>query len=108
MIILKDDTVKFAGIKPEMVMASILVHQVFQKYELDMIITAGTEEFYPNGRRIHKEGSLHPEGYALDLRSREVPDACYTKFCSDISESIGSEFQLIQHFTHFHLEFDHK
>ena len=75
MIILKDDTVKLSGINPEMVMAAILTHQVFQKYGLDLIITAGTEECYPDGTQIHMDGSKHPKGEALDYRSRNIPDA---------------------------------
>ena len=54
MISRKDDTVKISGLKSEMVAAMIISHQVFQKYHLDLIITAGTEEFYPDGKRIQR------------------------------------------------------
>ena len=107
-ITLKDNSVKLSGLKPEMVMASILTHQVFQKYSLDLIITAGTEEFYSDGTRIHMEGSLHPEGLALDYRSRHIPDAVYSKLCSDIVAAVGVEYQLIKHKSHLHQEFDQK
>lgn len=106
MIIPKDNTIKFSGIQPEMVMASILTHQVFQKYNLDLIITAGTEEFYPDGTQIHMDGSKHPLGYALDYRSRHIPHAVYTKLCSDIEDAVGNEYQLIRHNRHLHQEFD--
>ena len=106
MISRKDDTVKISGLKPEMVVANILVNQVFEKYHLDTIITAGTEEFYPNGKRIHMIDSLHIEGYALDYRSRHIPPGVYTKLCSDIIGAVGPEFQLIKHEKHLHLEFD--
>ena len=106
MIILKDDTVKLAGIQPEMVMASILTHQVFQKYGLDLIITAGTEIYHPDGTQIHMDGSKHLVGYALDYRSRHIPDAVYTKLCSDVVDAVGIEFQLIRHKSHLHQELD--
>ncbi len=108
MIVLKDQTVKLSGIKPEMVMAAILTHQVFQKYNLDLIITAGTEEFYPDGTQIHMDGSKHPKGEALDYRSSHIPDAVYTKLCSDIVDAVGIEFQLIRHESHLHQELDPK
>ncbi|MCD6163748.1 MAG: hypothetical protein J7K40_15210 [candidate division Zixibacteria bacterium] len=106
MISLKDKTVKLAGLKSEMVMASILVSQVFEKYHLGTIITAGTEEFYPDGKRIHMVGSKHITGEALDFRSRHIPDAVYSKLCSDIVDAVGGEYQLIKHENHLHLELD--
>ena len=106
MITIKDKTVKLSGIKPEMIMMSILVNQVFEKYHLGTIITAGTEEFYPDGERIHMPGSKHITGEALDFRSRHIPDAVYSKLCSDIQTAVGAEFQLVKHKSHLHLEMD--
>ena len=38
----KDHTIKLKNLQPEMVVALIFVEQVFTKYFLDVIITAGT------------------------------------------------------------------
>ena len=106
MITRKDNTVKMVGIVPEMIVALILVDQVFDKYSLGTIITAGAEEFYPDGKRIHMVGSKHITGEALDFRSRHIPHAVYTKLCADIQDAVGAEFQLSRHRRHLHLEFD--
>ena len=107
----ENSTVRLAGLKPEMDKALYAVSKVFDKYHLDTTITAGTEEFDYKGSLIHMVGSLHPRGYALDLRSREVPNAVWTKFVSDIRESLtklGKPYQLFEHKTHLHIEYDLK
>ncbi|MEA1877350.1 MAG: hypothetical protein U9N86_10840 [Bacteroidota bacterium] len=108
MIILKDDTVKMAGIKPEMVVGLMLVQQVYSLVEVSCVITAGTEEFYLDGTRIHMKGSLHPQGYALDFRSRDIPKNDLDNFCDELQEMLKSEYQVIKHNTHIHVEFDLK
>jgi len=102
----ENGTVRLAGIKPEIILALMLIEPVFNKYGIDLVITAGTEQYYPDGRKIHMTGSLHDTGYAVDLRSRDVPDACWTKFTSDLKASLTSEYDLLYEENHFHLEFD--
>lgn len=112
MLILKDDSVKMAGLNPEMDNVLTAINLVYAKYNLDTVVTAGTEEFDDNGNLIHSVGSLHPRGYALDIRNRDIPDACYTKFVSDLRNvlgELGKAYQLIlKHPTHFHIEYDLK
>ena len=50
----------------------------------------------------HGFGSLHPDGKAVDFRK-----AIFTK--SDILQEIGdNEFDIVEHPTHFHVEYDPK
>jgi hypothetical protein len=50
----------------------------------------------------HGLGSLHPDGKAVDFRK-----AVFTK--SDIRREIGDiEFDIVEHSTHFHVEYDPK
>ena len=102
----ENGTVRLAGIKPEMAVGLMLMQPVFDKYGVEMVITAGTEEYRPDGSLIHMKDSLHPEGYAVDLRSREIVNGIWTKFLSDLRGALGCEFQVIEHDTHLHVEFD--
>lgn len=108
----ENGTVRLAGLQPEMDLALGAIDPVFEKYHLDTVITAGTEEFAPDGTRYHAKDSLHPRGYAVDLRNKHIPNACYSKLVSDIREALGKlgkPYQLIlKHENHFHVEYDLK
>ncbi len=101
----ENKTVRLAGLKIETWIAIKLAEQVFDKYHLGTIITAGTEIYDKDGKKIHMIGSLHDTGYAVDLRSKHIPDACWTTFISDLRNVLGVEYQVIIHDTHLHIEF---
>jgi len=100
----ENGTVRMKGLKVEILLALLVMEQVFDKYHLGTIITAGTEIYDKNGKRIHMIGSLHDTGYAVDLRSKHIPDACWTTFLSDLRNALGVEYQVIIHDTHLHIE----
>ena len=104
----ENGTVRLAGLKPELVMACLLLQPVYRKYGLDLVITAGTEIFYKSGKRIHMDGSKHDTGEAVDLRSRDVPKACWTRFIDDCRAVLTPEFDFVPEGHHFHLEKDLK
>ena len=107
----ENGTVRLAGLQPEMDLALAAVNPVFGKCQLDTVITAGTEEFKPDGTLIHARDSLHPRGYALDFRVKHIPDAVYSKLTSDLRaalKELDKAYQLIIHKNHFHIEYDLK
>ena len=108
----ENGTVRLAGLQPEMDPALYAADKVFAKYSLDTVITAGTEEFYPDGTLIHAKDSLHPRGFAVDLRNRHIPNGVYTKLISDLRDALAAispAYQLIlKHSNHFHIEYDLK
>lgn len=111
MILFKDSSVKMAGLKPEMDTVLVIANKHYNNYKLDTVITAGTEEFDSQGFRIHSVGSYHPRGYALDLRSRTIPAKLKNLFIQEFKQYLKSAhpaYQLINHASHFHIEYDLK
>ncbi len=111
MILHKDNSVCMAGLRPEMDKAKGIINDYYAKYDLDLWITAGTEEFDHLGRLIHKIGSYHPRGLALDIRRSEIPKGIVNKFIVGLRKVLEAEskaYQLIIHKTHFHVEYDLK
>ena len=102
----ENGTVRVSGIKPEMIVGVMLMQAIFDKYSVARVWTAGTEEFDKNGEQIHMTGSRHPLGYAVDVRSREIPDGVWTKFLSDLKDILGCEFDVVVHSSHIHVEFN--
>ncbi len=111
MILLKDNSVCMAGLRPEMDTALSIINDYYEQYDLDTVITAGTEEFKKNGQLIHMVGSYHPRGLALDIRNRDIPRGVLRKFIAGLVEVLKAEskaYQLIIHKSHFHCEYDLK
>ena len=94
--------VKINGIKPEAVLAclvivSVLTAQGFGAY--DIVITSGTE-----GK--HSRTSLHYVGFAVDVRSNEMD---FPEDAVDaLKIALTDEFDVIQEKTHIHVEFQPK
>lgn len=91
--------VKILGIKPELVLTLMLVNQVFLKYNLHMIITSMLD-----GQ--HSDGSLHPYGFAVDIRSRNISRDFIQKIVRDLKEMFDEQLDIVLESDHFHIEFD--
>ena len=105
----ENGTVRLAGLQPEMDTAMYEVEAVLNQWCIDTVITAGTEEFYSDGTRIHSVGSYHPRGYALDFRKRDIPysDVDYVmSLILDKLQKIDKAYQVILEGNHFHIEYD--
>lgn len=57
--------VKLVGVQSELLLGLIIVHSVFAKYDIDLVITEVT-----GGE--HMQGSLHCKGLAADIRSKHI------------------------------------
>ena len=111
-MIIKDDSVKLDGIQPIMRHAMKWADIVWRDLGQECVITAGTEAV-KDGELIHSAGSLHPMGFALDFRTRYFDDggdeaANLLDFeLQIINEKLDSgRFEVIQHKTHIHVEFE--
>lgn len=106
MINLKDG-VTVGGVKPEAVLAMMVVAGVYQNMGHKHTITSVTD-----GK--HKTGSLHYSGFAFDNRTwaddsgTQLPDADKEKLAQAIRKALGSEFDVVVEKTHIHVEFDPK
>lgn len=96
----KED-VLIEGMQPEMVFASIIITGIFSQYGYPAILTSGIEG-------DHSVNSLHPVGYALDYRTRHLPDTIVQSVVQAIDAALTKEFDVVLHSTHVHIEFDPK
>lgn len=107
-------------LKPQMVLAAQVVESVFsERFKSEAIITCGAEG-------NHKEGSLHPDGYALDFRlwhiSEYTPEERKARLYETIRQDVltrlgavyrgpgapeGGQYDVVLESTpHLHVEFD--
>lgn len=98
---------KIEGIKAEILLGLQVVNSVFERYGIGLVITEGT-----GGR--HMQGSLHYQGLAIDIRSKNIPDtATRTSILIECIEHLGKDFDMILECAdtdneHLHIEFDPK
>ncbi len=54
----------------------------------------------------HSAGSLHYYGLALDFRTRDFTTEEKVKAANELEDSLGSDFDVIVHGSHIHVEYD--
>lgn len=97
--------VDIEGLKPEIVLALMLVQPIFLERGLPMVITS-----IRDGK--HMEGSLHYKGLAVDLRSKHIPTLKEKEdVLHNIKKVLGEQFDVLlenidKAQEHYHIEFD--
>ena len=66
--------------------------------EEGVTVTAGTDG-------THSAGSLHPYGYALDLRTHYWEKPEISKVAIELQDALGDDYDVIIHSTHIHCEY---
>ena len=105
MICIKEG-VSIKGIQSEMIIGLMIIEQTYTFFNLDTVITSGTEGFEGDG--VHRPGSLHHKGLALDFRKRIVHEAYRAVFLETLQGRLGREFDVVDSGTCYHVEFDIK
>lgn len=108
MIVLKAG-VRLRGLRPEVVMAALVVAGVYEKYGFSCTITSAVD-----GR--HMDGSEHYTGLALDFRLNDlsgIPPRTRPMIAADVRAALGEDFDVIHEGAgteneHLHIEFDPK
>ena len=91
--------VSLNGVRPEVVLALIVVDPILQSYGQELVITSCMD-----GR--HKRASAHYTGRAVDLR---IWDLTNNKQAVDaMQEALGIDYDVILESNHIHLEYDPK
>ena len=93
--------VDLRGVRPEIVVAMLLLEPVLLEHDSDFVVTSCTD-----GK--HMAGSKHYEGLAIDVRSRNLPKERHTACLIAMRETLGPQFDVILEGDHFHVEFDPK
>lgn len=93
--------VRVTGLSPEIVIAIIVVNDVYRKYGRDCTITSGTE-----GK--HGYSSEHYKGDAVDFRTRDLFPDQKTAIAKEIAARLGDNYDVVLEETHLHVEFDPK
>lgn len=95
------DSVRLVGIKPEIVLAMIIVNDAYEAFNTECVITSVNDS-------THSYTSLHNCGYAFDVRTRNVSKRDILALVKKIQESLTGEFDIVLEETHLHIEFQPK
>jgi len=93
--------VKVKGIKPEIVVAMIVIKSIIEKLGVEFVVTAITDG-------VHMKGSLHYSGYAIDVRTRDIPKSKLPTLLKEVKSALGLDYDCVLEATHMHVEFDPK
>ena len=95
------DGVSVKGLQPEILVALFVADTIWSTHGQRLVVTAGTDG-------EHKEGSLHYEGLAVDLRTRYFDDMQKQWVEQELRDALGYEYDVVLEPTHIHVEYDPK
>ena len=92
------DGATLLGLVPQMVVAVIALHAIYQKRGVPLVITAGND-----GK--HSETSLHYAGTALDFRTSNLPSPSSDgiAIADELSKALGRDYQVLFEGDHLHV-----
>lgn len=93
--------VKVYGVRPELLLAIMVAEKVYEKNSLEFTITSIND-----GK--HSRNSLHPFGFAFDLRTRHIAPDRQHMIRDEIANSLTDEYDVVLEDDHIHLEYDRK
>jgi hypothetical protein len=98
--------VRIFGLRPELIVALLVVQLAFSELGYDCIITTALDG-------VHSVGSEHYNGLALDFRTKHVPGSVIYGLRQRIADSLGADFDVLYEGAgsdnaHLHVEFDPK
>jgi hypothetical protein len=101
----EDGSVRLEGLQPQMVLAALIVHTIFEQWGYECIITSGSDGKHKGSAN---RPSRHYSGNGLDFRIRHVVKENRPALVKDLSEALGPDFDVVLHATHVHVEYDPK
>ena len=94
--------VSLLGISPQIAFAIPVIQGCTNAQEVELVVTCATDS-------RHKRGSKHYTGHAIDIRTRDMKNDLRKQQCAEeIRDCLGSEFDVVLHSTHIHIEWDPK
>lgn len=89
------------GVTPKNLVIAAAIANVAEILGVSLVITSGTDS-------VHKTGSKHYTGEALDMRISNIPEALLPKVLAMLSARLGKGYEVIKEADHAHLEYDPK
>jgi hypothetical protein len=90
--------VHIIGLKSEALLAIMIAESVFQDTGHDCVLTSVTEG-------VHETGSIHFQGLAFDLRTRDLGASLKTVL-AELQDRLGPDFEVITEKDHAHVEYN--
>lgn len=94
--------VKLSGLKIQMRPVLMGADAVWKKHGHELTITE-------TDGGVHSPRSLHPYGYAVDIRSGYwwgYNQDTVKRMCKELQDALGHDYQVIKHTTHVHVEWE--
>lgn len=102
MIYLKSEKVNLNNVHHAIFYAIAKAHEVYTDLGVyDLVITSARDS-------KHGDNSLHPDGKAIDIKTKTLPEEHRQKSADMIQEILGDDFDVVFEGDHTHIEFDPK
>ena len=90
------------GLGNEIIVALIVINDVYQSFGHECVITSGTDG-------THGYSSEHYKGDAVDIRTNNIkPEEQKSVIAQQIKDRLGNDFDVVLEATHLHCEYDPK
>ena len=89
------------GLQIEMRPVLIAAESIWKSFHQELVVTGGLDG-------EHSAGSLHYYGFALDFRTRYFSEEVVDKVAEDLRRQLGTDYDVIVHRSHIHVEYDPK
>ena len=100
-------SVKVDGVKPEILLALLVAYDVWANFGHTLTVTSCNDS-------THKQGSFHYKGWAVDLRTKDLPTLARKKeIIAALEERLTKDYDVVFEDEggsneHIHLEYDLK
>lgn len=98
-MIKKKKGVVIKGLKQPMRLAIDIAHALVQIAGVDLVITDAVRPAKPGKK------SLHPEGLAIDFRTRDLPAGTDKIVYKALRQLLPTDYQILYYKTHIHIEY---
>ena len=91
------------GCRPETLLAAIRIEPLYKKYNVDLVVTSGSEAYKHSAKR-----SAHYRGDAIDIRTKNLIPAARIKVLKAIKRKLGGDYVVLHEgigkpWEHFHI-----